>query len=166
VFSRRHLDSLKVQLQENLELFFNQTKIHVNERTIYFICIGRPRHPNPKTQMRENTIRLLCPRTADLTPQQCNQIYQLCNEGQPPPPEPEPPLLNEDEDDNEQGVLVEEEFLDLQQEHEGEEEQRLPHQLTQYYNNALTTFEQEFDEWIEDEYQHHQVLFEEQQLEA
>ncbi len=127
MFSRRHLDSLKIQLQENLELFFNQTKLLVNERKIYFICIGRPRHPNPKMQMRDNTIRVLCPCAADLTPQQCNQIQLLCNERQPPPPEPEPPLLDDDEDDNKQGLieeelLVEEEFLDLQQEHKGEEE--------------------------------------------
>jgi hypothetical protein len=43
VFSRRHLDSLKVQLQEYLELFFNQMKLHVNDRKIYFICLGRPK---------------------------------------------------------------------------------------------------------------------------
>jgi hypothetical protein len=30
VVSRRHLDSLKIQLQERLEVFFNQTKLQVN----------------------------------------------------------------------------------------------------------------------------------------
>jgi hypothetical protein len=115
VFSRRHLDSLKIQLQENLEVYFNQTKLLVNERKIYFICIGRPRHSNPKMQMRDNTIRVLCPCAADLTPQQRNQIQLLCNERKPPPPEPEPQLLDEDEDDNEQGFIEEEALVEEQQ---------------------------------------------------
>jgi hypothetical protein len=171
VFSRRHLDSLKVQLQENLELFFNQMKLHVNDRKIYFICIGRPKHPNPKTQITDNTIRLLHPHHGHLTPQQCTQIQQLCDERLPPPPELEPPLIGEDVDDNEQGlvadeIVVEAELLEHDQEQDEEEEHRLPHQLTHYYNNALATFEREFEEWMQHEYHHHCSLFEEQQLEA
>ncbi len=85
VFSRRHLDSLKVQLQENFESFFNQSKLQVDQRKIYFICIGRLRHPNPKTQITDNTIRLLCRCHGNLTPQQRTQIQQLCDERLRPP---------------------------------------------------------------------------------
>ncbi len=168
VFSRRHLDSLKVQLQENLELFFNQTKIHVNERTIYFICIGRPRHPNPKTQMRDNNIRLLRPRAAILTPQQRNQILLLCDERLPPPPEhplllePEPPLIDGDEDNNELEDIMEVE------EHVGDEiddeEQNLhSYQLTIFYQNKRIRFDEAFQQWANEHYESERRNFEQQQ---
>ena len=126
VFSRRHLDSLKIQPQENLEVYFNQTKLLVNERKIYFICIGRPRHPNPKMQMRDNTIRVLRPRRGHPTPQHRTQIQQLCDERLPPQRELEPPLIDEVVNDNEQGfvadeVLVEAELLEREEQDEEEE---------------------------------------------
>ncbi len=51
-----------------------------------------------------------------------------------------------------------------QQQEEGQHE--LPYQLTHCYNNAFSVFEREFDEWMQHEYNHHHLLFEEQQQEA
>ena len=60
--SNRHLDYLKIQLQENVELNYSYTKLQRGERSLYFICKRRPRHPNPRQQLQDNNIRILRPR--------------------------------------------------------------------------------------------------------
>jgi hypothetical protein len=46
--SNRHLDYLKIQLQENVQLNYSYTKPQRGERNLYFICKGGSRHPNPR----------------------------------------------------------------------------------------------------------------------
>ncbi len=47
-FNRQNLESLKIQLQENLQIYFTSTKLERNGRNYYFISLDRPRHPNPR----------------------------------------------------------------------------------------------------------------------
>ena len=55
-FSRRHLESLKIQLQENTEIYFTSTKLERNGRNYYFITLNRPRHPNPRHQAQSGLL--------------------------------------------------------------------------------------------------------------
>ena len=109
-FSRRHLESLKIQLQENIEIYFTSTKLERNGRNYYFISLGRPRYANPRLQANYNNDRLLRPRALRLELHHHLIIERLCRErhdaenGQNPPV-----LIDENEiNDNELAMVIEE----------------------------------------------------------
>jgi hypothetical protein len=55
-FSRRHLESLKIQLQEDLEIYITSTKLERNGRKYYFISLYRPTHLNPRHQAQSGLL--------------------------------------------------------------------------------------------------------------
>jgi hypothetical protein len=108
VISKQHLDNLRQQLQENVQLYYELTSLERGGNKLYFLSLGLARHPNPRLQIQENNRRILCPHGVNLTPQQRNQIQLLCNERLPlPPPEPEPPLIDENDNELEEEIEIE-----------------------------------------------------------
>jgi hypothetical protein len=107
-FSRRHLESLKIQLQENLQIYFTSTKLERNGRNYYFISLDRPRHPNPRHQANYNNDRLLRPRAHRLKPNTHHIIERLCRERhEADNVQPLPALFDENEvNDNEQALVL------------------------------------------------------------
>jgi hypothetical protein len=79
-FSRRHLESLKIQLQENTEIYFTSPKLERNGRSYYFISLDRPRYPNLRLQVNYNNNHLLRPRARHLAPHRHHIIERLCHE--------------------------------------------------------------------------------------
>ena len=79
-FSRRHLESLKIQLQENIEMYFTSTKLERNGRNYYFISLDRPRHPNPRLQVNYNHNHLLQSPAHRLEPHHHLIIERICHE--------------------------------------------------------------------------------------
>jgi hypothetical protein len=120
--SRRHLESLKIQLQENLEIYFTSTKLERNGINYYFISLDKPRHPNPRLQANYNNDRLLRPRAHHLKPQHHLIIERLCRERHDAENFQHPPaLIHENEvNDNELALVIEED----QDERAGNEEQQ------------------------------------------
>jgi hypothetical protein len=56
--------------------------------------------------------------------------------------------------------------VDAGEQQEEEAQQRQTYPCTHYYNNILAAFERELNKWMQHEFNHCRLLFEEQQQEA
>jgi hypothetical protein len=121
-FSRWHLESLKIQLQENTEIYFTSTKLERNGRNYYFISLNRPRYPNPRLQVYYNNDRLLRPRAHRLEPNHHHIIERLCHERRVAENYQQPPALIDEVNDNELALVTEE---DIDEQADNEEQQHV-----------------------------------------
>ena len=164
VISKRHLDNLRQQLQENVQLYYELTSLERGGNKLYFLSLGLARHPNPRLQIQENNRRILRPRGINLTPQQRNQIHLLFNERlPPPPPEPEPPLIHENDNELEEEIEIVQQHEQNADEINDQQQQLHPYQRFLYYQNQLTHFEEAFQQWANEQYERERRNFEKQQ---
>jgi hypothetical protein len=143
-FSRRHLESLKIQLQENIEVHFMSTKLDRNGRNYYFISLGRPRYPNPRLQAYYNNDRLLHPRAHRLEAHHHLIIERLCHERRDAENFQIPPALidKHEVNDNELALVIEEDLNELahNEQHQADVPVRVErdeHHVDDHQNNHL-----------------------------
>ncbi len=140
--------------QENLRIYYELTRLVRGGNKTYFISLGLPRFSNPRLQLQQGNIRVLCPHCGNLTPQQCLQIQQLRDEWQPPPspPELEPPLFL-DKDNNviindvNGIIIIINDVIDKEAVMEVEEEEEQVRNQMAYQNtqNELTSLKKHFN---------------------
>jgi hypothetical protein len=106
-FSRRHLESLKIQLQENTEIYFTSER---NGRNYYFISLNRPRYPNPRLQVYYNNDRPLRPHARRLGPNHRHIIERLCRKYHDAENYQQPPALIDEVNNNELALVIEEDI--------------------------------------------------------
>jgi hypothetical protein len=154
---------------DNINIYTSRCIFERGGKNLLFLCKDAPMFLSPRNQANSRQHLIL----------QNNQLegayLRLLNHQikrhhlDPEPMIDDVPMLEEEED---QEMILEEEAViprAAQKEQEvaeaGVEElgQRHPYQLTLFYQNALLCFEEAFQQWVDEQYKHEKMLFEQQQ---